>query len=198
MWNIDNHDRVLASKDIAIKSWEDQIKAIDDFKYQNQNIGPKSLDKLRESENQEQWLATAGTTTSYLDQWHATAGTTTSNLIKRLVDKKYELDQDVMDAAEILTVPVATIETKMNEQLLDDIKREKLLEATNEPTHTIDTLRKSLNVSKSEYIKAQRLMREGDTKKTNTKVIDKDNWKINKTTGQVIPFLEISESFLVI
>ena len=76
-----NHDRVVATCEIARKSWEDQVKAINNLKYQNQNIGPKNLEKLRESDGIEQWLATAGPSTSHKDQWHSTAGTTTSNLI---------------------------------------------------------------------------------------------------------------------
>ena len=69
------------------------------------------------------------------------------------MDRKYELDQDIMDAAEILSVPTDTIETRMNEQMQEDIRRENLLQATNESTHTIDTLRKALNIQKLNILK---------------------------------------------
>jgi len=144
--DIDNHDRVVATSNFARKSWEDQIKAINNLKYQNQNIGPKNLDKLRESDGIEQWLATAGPSTSHKDQWHSTAGTTTSNLIKRIVDKKHELNQDIIDVAEILKVTPDVIETKLNEQFNEDIRNERLLDDANVPTHSIDSLRETLKI----------------------------------------------------
>ena len=73
----------------------------------------------------------------------------------------------------------------------------KTLDASNEPTHSIDSLRETLKISKADYNKAKKLMQEGDTKKTNTKCINEANWEVNKITGQIIPLLEIIEDSTV-
>ena len=87
----------------------------------------------------------------------------------------------------------SAFDTKINEQFQEDIRNERLLEDTNASTHSIDSLRETLKISKADYNKAKKLMQEGDTVKTNTICIDEENWEINKNTGQVIPVLAIIE-----
>ena len=69
-----------------------------------------------------------------------------------------------MDVAEILNITQEAVEEKTNEQLNEDIENERLLAITEESTQSIDTLREQINVSKSDYIKAERLSKEMEKK----------------------------------
>ena len=111
------------------------------------------------------------------------------------MEKRHELEQEIQDTAEILNTTPEDIEVKMFEQLSNDIENERLLAITTESTLTLDTLRERINVSKSEYIKAEKLAKEGNDKRTKSKLVqDKEKWSKHSQTGELVPLVEFSDS----
>merc|ERR1712242_66620 len=179
--NVASQKEIHEASEDTMNSWKRQIAAIDSLKYHDQNIGPNGLENLRD--------------TNEHDTWHPLAGTSTSNLIKTLVEKKHILEQEMQDAAVILNTTPEDIETKMSEQLSKDVENERLLAITNESTLTLDTLRERINVSKSNYIRAEKLAKEGNDKRTKSKLVqDKEKWSKHSQTGELVPLVEFSDS----
>ena len=179
--NVASQAEIHKASEETMNSWKRQIAAIDSLKYHDQNIGPNGLENLRD--------------TNEHDTWHPLAGTSTSNLIKTLVEKKHILEQEIQDAAVILNTTPEDIETKMIEQLSKDVENERLLAITNESTLTLETLRERINVSKSDYIRAEKLAKEGNDKRTKSKLVqDKEKWSKHSQTGELVPLVEFSDS----